>query len=32
MDKLIQEHENQKDKVHPDEMISINKEDNLKTK
>jgi hypothetical protein len=32
MDKLIQEDENQKEKVNPNEMISINKQDNLKTK
>ena len=29
MDKLIQEDENQKDKINPNEMISINKEDNF---
>jgi len=30
MDKLIQEDENKKNKVNPNIMISINKEDNLK--
>ena len=32
MDKLIQEYENTLEKTNPNEMISINKIDNLKSK